>query len=654
MKHAHDTRRARLALVAAAGLVACSGDQESRARPGIRSRDPHIVPDSSSYIIYAPARCSPSCLDLPPEPLFDDAAGAQVPRDAARYFGDPGNYQESGACVVEPQLARGNEPGTLFPRNWLRPRFRWVPLSGENLWEIRIQASNQLHTLVAYTQQTTWKMPADIWKGLATSSADMPIEVSLRGVNTQSPQKPSRTWGEFTIAPAEARGKLVYWAATSSEVRPDTSKLAGFDVADEGVIDVLTIKGAGDRELLVAGGRELRGKYDDPRGVEPGHVQCIGCHVSTPDGDAVSFTDHWPWNTVLASVEEGSVGQAPSYLTPGAALLLNQPWQGMQTFSKAHFRPGDRILVSVFSPRNMERGGVGFSDGAPYPSHDDGLAWFDLETPATFDQRDPSQGDVQQQLNDAVRAQLGQAFGLLELKGETRSAAAPSFSHDGTKIVYTSADNTQDGRLSYNNQEVDLHVVPYNGREGGEVEPLAGAAEPGVAEYYPMFSADDAYVAFNRVAKIDGAPMYYRPDGEIYVVESDGGAAQRLAANDPPACGGETSPGVINSWPKWSPRAMTVVPANAQAEFGPGERTYYWLVFSSARRYEGQFELPKTQYSPDDTRASQLYVTALVYHHATGELKTYAGLYIWNQDPRTSNLTPAWDEFKIPDVPSPD
>jgi hypothetical protein len=630
-------------------LAGCAAESVPADR-GMSGPDPNLIIDSSSFVVHKPAHCSPRCPDLPEAPILDDGA----PADAARFFGDPKNFREPGACVIEPQLSQGDQPGSLFPRNWLRPRFRWQPLPNENLWEIRVEAMNQAHALVAYTARSVWKMPDEIWKGLALNSADMPITVSIRGVDSRQPGQPSRTRGDFTIAPAEARGKLVYWAATSSEVKPEASKLAGFDVGDEGVIDVLTIRGVGDRGLLAAGGRELRGRYDDPRGVGPGHVQCIGCHVSTPDGAAVAFTDHWPWNSVLASVEETTVGQAPSYLTAGAALLLNQPWLGMQTFSKAHFQPGDRVLVSTYSPRNPDRGGVGFSDGAPYPSRNDGLAWFDLEAPATFTPRDPSRGDVQQVLNDEVRAQFGTAFGLLALTGETRSAAAPHFSHDGTRIVYTSADNTQDGRLSYNNQEVDLHMVPYNARQGGQVTPLQGAAEKGVAEYYPSFSADDAYVAFNRVAKIDGGPLYYRPDGEVYVVPSKGGQATRLMANDPPACTAQKSPGIINSWPKWSPRAFTVMSPNP--EFGPPDRTFYWLVFSSARAYEGQFELPKTGSSPSDTRASQLYVTAVVRDNNSGAVQTHPAIYIWNQDPATSNLTPAWDEFKIPPVPgaSPD
>jgi hypothetical protein len=473
--------------------------------------------------------------------------------------------------------------------------------------------------------------------------------VTIRGLDSGAPGKPSGTRGTFAIAPVEARGKLVYWATTSSEVQPNTSKLVGFDVGDESVIDALTVPQVGTRAILGSGGRDLRGMYDDPKGVPAGHVQCIGCHVSTPDGAAVAFTDHWPWNNVLASIEEATVGTRPEYLTAGAEKLLNQPWMGMQTFSKAHWSPGDRIVVTTYAPRGSGATSVGFSDGAPYPARNERLAWIDLETAATFDAR-PEQGDVQMLLNQQMQAQLGSALGLLELGGETRSAATPSFSHDGTRIVYTSAEATQDGRLGPS-READLHVVPWNDRQGGAIEPVTGASEAGIAEYYPAYSADDALIAFTRVDEPDGAALYYRPQGEVYVVPAGGGEALRLAANDPPACSGERSPGVINSWPKWSPSVMTVQPEDS--EFGTGVRTYYWLVFSSARRYPGQFDLPKTQYSPPDTRSSQLYMTAIV-HREDGVLESYPAVYLWNQETTTSNLTPAWDEFKIPPVPGPD
>jgi hypothetical protein len=635
--------------VATPAAIGCSGD--STERPGAsRLGDPGAIRDGRVGIAPMIQSCAPDCTDFPEQPIFDSAAGNAPPPNAASLFGSPDSMGASGACLLEPQLSEGKQPGALFPRNWLRPRFRWQPLAGEDLWEIRLSAEEQKRPLIVYTKRTSWALPRELWRPLADHNLGAPVTVTIRGISSSARGKPSGTRGTFGIAPAEASGKLVYWATTSSEVRPDTSKLVGFGVGDEGVIDALRVPQVSGRSILNEGGRQLRGMSDDPRGVAAGQVQCIGCHVSTPDGEAVAFTDHWPWDAVIASVQASDAGRAPSYLTPGAQRLLSQPWLGMTTVSEGHWRAGDRLLVAAYSPRNLGKAGVGFSDGAPYPSHSDGLAWFDLETTATFT-TDQTRGDVQQQLNDQIAAQLGTSFGLIELIGESRSAVAPSFSHDGKQIVYTSADSTQDGRIGPNNQEVDLHVVPFNERRGGAVRPLMGAAEPKVAEYYPAFSRDDRLVAFTRVATLDGGAIYYRPDGEVYVVPSNGGEAERLRANDPPACSGQKSPGVINSWPKWSPAVTFIPPVGAEFDTA---HTYYWVIFSSARAYEGQFMLPKSQSSANDARSSQLYMAAIVVNEDDGSIETFPAVYLWNQDPKTSNLTPAWDDFKIPPVPGPD
>jgi hypothetical protein len=73
----------------------------------------------------------------------------------------------------------------------------------------------------------------------------------------------------------------------------------------------------------------------------------------------------------------------------------------------------------------------------------------------------------------------------------------------------------------------------------------------------------------------------------------------------------------------------------------------------SARAYPGQFEIPEGPFSPPDTRSSQLYMATIVQDEESGELTTYSAVYLWNQEAATSNLTPAWDEFKIPPVPLP-
>jgi hypothetical protein len=46
----------------------------------------------------------------------------------------------------------------------------------------------------------------------------------------------------------------------------------------------------------------------------------------------------------------------------------------------------------------------------------------------------------------------------------------------------------------------------------------------------------------------------------------------------------------------------------------------------------------------------QLYVAPIVVD-ATGAIKTYSALYLWNQPETEHNHTPAWDVFQLPPPP---
>ena len=130
--------------------------------------------------------------------------------------------------------------------------------------------------------------------------------------------------------------------------------------------------------------------------------------------------------------------------------------------------------------------------------------------------------------------------GTIARTGDSGGAAEPTFSHDGTQIVYVSGrqGSFADGRFSYG--PGDLYVVPYSNRAGSN------------------------------------------PQAEVFVVPSGGGTATRVGANDPPACqSGAHGPGIGNDWAKWSPRAMSA--ANG--------KTYCWLVFSSKRSGHAQLYL---------------------------------------------------------------
>jgi len=265
-------------------------------------------------------------------------------------------------------------------------------------------------------------------------------------------------------------------------------------------------------------------------------------------------------------------------------------------------------------------------------------------------------------------AAKGTAWGIIATGDPaTVSDVSPNLSHDGLKIVYTTTDKSPDGHPDTISTTADIRVVDYNKRAGGTAAALTGAADPAFLEYYPSYSADDKLIAFTRApAKGAASPdgPYYNRFGQAMVIPAAGGTPTQLAANDPVTCGGDdVSKGIINSWPKWSPDV-----------FKFGGKSYYFLVFSSGRKYADefskQFDLPKNA-SASFTGlglSSQLYLAAVVVDDTTGQVTSYPAVYIWNQN-RTpgadgmaaalnySNLTPAWDPIKlpplvIPEVPS--
>jgi hypothetical protein len=312
-------------------------------------------------------------------------------------------------------------------------------------------------------------------------------------------------------------------------------------------------------------------------------TQCVACHASTPDGKFVGYAARDDLalggnsdRTDIRSVD-GKASELP-FLTADGKALLARPGQEGPLFSKAHWKQGDYVVV------------YNYLVGGKWE-----LAWTDLA---------------------ATSQAQGVGWGVFARNGDPNPAALASFSHDGSRLAYYSAP-VVDAAVFAN--DGDIHTVDYNSRAGGDAKPLAGASDPAFNEYYPIFSPDDQLLAFNRVPA--GQTSYNNPQAEVFVVPSAGGQATRLTANDPPACIGKASPGVTNSWPRWAPEKKSV-----------GEKSYYFLVFSSTRNV--------TSAGP------QLYVSPVVV--SGGSITTYSALYLWNQPELENNHTPAWDAFELP------
>jgi hypothetical protein len=586
------------------------------------------TPPIGSGACLSARACDPSCTDFPSAPVIDSAPAsgtAATPPDAATHFNTTA-LASGGPCIVEPG------DGALLPHNWVRPRFRYVPADPrQTLFKIRVSSARQKNDLVVYTTSTVWTLPSTLWQALAASTWDEDIAVTVSAVDpTSGSAAPAASQIHFRIAPAPANGSMIYWAAIGD--KNGDSWLEGFSVGDESVASVLT-----PAQVVENLSRDQGGNLQ-PK------TQCIGCHAAVPDKNSVTFLDFYPWPGVASAVDPSHTGQVPAWLTPGGAEALSQPWLGMMTFSAAVWNAGQHVVVAGYQ---VPGGSIPW-EGAWSAAPNARLAWIDLSTTAapTLVNDAGTLPSLDQQQIQSLTANEGKSYGFLARTGDPRGAACPTWSHDGQTVVYVSTDAAKDGRLAQGN--ADLYSVPYGGNAGGTATPIAGAADPAFSEYYPWFSPDDKYVAFNRSPASDN--MYYDPSAEVYVVPASGGTAVRLSANDPPSCSGAKSPGATNSWPKWAPQANMC-----------GGKTYYWLIFSSTRAkipFDAANFKAGLLYSDEPT--SQLYLTAIV-DDGTGHLTTYPAVYIWNQ-PTTSaaspgsnqsNHTPLWDVVSIPPSPPP-
>ena len=280
------------------------------------------------------AKCTPgTCTDFPTTPIM----GMGVPDNAATLFGsDPTAFTAGSLCALEPQLG-ANGTGAMIPANWVRPRFRVIAPAGIDLLEIRLKSPMEANDLVAYAtyaldangNPSSWYLPKEIWTGatdamsqasgigFANNAAGQPVTVTIRGVNSKSPGTPVGVQGDFNIAPVVATGSMVFWTVNSGNVTPDSSKLLGFAVGDEGVADSLSLTQVKWTGELGEDGAVLRGYYDKTplAGFTNGQVRCIGCHATIPDGSGVVFGDDWPWSVAAAALTTGAI---PSSFTAGA------------------------------------------------------------------------------------------------------------------------------------------------------------------------------------------------------------------------------------------------------------------------------------------------------------------------------------------------
>ncbi|MFC1744651.1 tetratricopeptide repeat protein [Candidatus Riflebacteria bacterium] len=96
----------------------------------------------------------------------------------------------------------------------------------------------------------------------------------------------------------------------------------------------------------------------------------------------------------------------------------------------------------------------------------------------------------------------------------------------------------------------DLYRIPFNDGKGGKAEPIEGASNNGMSNYFPKFSPDGKWIVFCKAKSF----MLLQPDSQLFIIPAAGGKARLLNCNTPR----------MNSWHSFSPNG-------------------HWMIFSSKK-----------------------------------------------------------------------
>ena len=91
----------------------------------------------------------------------------------------------------------------------------------------------------------------------------------------------------------------------------------------------------------------------------------------------------------------------------------------------------------------------------------------------------------------------------------------------------------------------DLYRVPFNNGRGGRAEPIEGASQNDMSNFFPKISPDGKWMVFTQSHSF----MLLQPDSKMYIMPAAGGEPRLMNANTER----------MNSWHSWSPNGRWVV-----------------------------------------------------------------------------------------------
>ena len=403
--------------------------------------------------------------------------------------------------------------GTLFPYDIAAPTIVWDDLSEAETWNITIEFQDTEKPITAEMSVKTWAPDRNQWETIKERSLEKTAECTIKGYKEIIGFKRKVSHKSFSIT--TSRDKVDAPIFFRSVTLP-------FEYA---VNNVETIKWClGD----IA-------SYEKPRIVLENLPVCGNCHSFSNDGKYLGMDIDYAndkGSYIVAEITEKIPLTAKNVIT----------WSDYRRDEKeptfgllSQVSPDGRYTVSTVKDRSVFVPVEDFYYSQLFFPLKGILVYYDLET--------------------------GNFHELPGADDKRYVQSNPSWSPDGKRIVFA---RHEVGELKKVGNSVlltrqqcekyltggekfkfDLYGIPFNEGKGGIAEPLKGASQNGMSNYFAKYSPDGKWIVFCKAESF----MLLQPDSKLYIMPAEGGEPREMTCNTHE----------MNSWHSWSPNGRWMV-----------------------------------------------------------------------------------------------
>ena len=399
--------------------------------------------------------------------------------------------------------------GSLFPAEMASPTVTWRDGDGRSsCWLLSVQFGGGRKPLYVFTDVMSWTPDRKTWENIKAHSKDAPAWLTVCALSNGDPGTVIAACGVTFGTSVDPVGDTVFFRQIPL---PFSVASRSFEKTRWRLGDIAS--------------------YEKPATVMTGQRVCASCHAFSADGR---------WMSMEYNLGGDNGAQFIAEIRPDM-VLGKEEFFSWSDYPRGGLLPPTRGLFGRMSPSG--RYAAASVNEISFATVMDDLDYCQLFFPtygviAVYDRE-----------RGTIRLLPGASdYSLVQ--------ANPAWSPDERSVVFCRAKTRNEVHRDLRNvttvvekrsihelnalypMRFDLYQVPFNGGEGGVAEPLEGASENGMSNYFARYSPDGKWIVFTK----SPTGIMLQPDSALWIIPAAGGKARRMTCNR----------GSFNSWHSWS------------------------------------------------------------------------------------------------------